>query len=140
MLNGIQLNSYKSHIFFDLYRTIFALKALHAFEHLQEPAPDSWAFLNQDYLQRHPETLTALNEAIIGESSEVRPKKRNGYQSRPSGGPLAPKTDVKKSNVWVAAKKTPNTAGTTAVNAIISNEGTDIVASSQVHTEKNIAR
>ena len=70
----------------------------------------------------------------------MRPKKRNGYQSRPSGGPLAPKTDVKKSNVWVAAKKTPNTAGTTAVNAIISNEGTDIVASSQVHTEKNIAR
>lgn len=116
------------------------MKALHAFEHLQEPAPDSWAFLNQDYLQRHPEALTALNEAIIGETSEVRPKKRNGYQSRPSGGPLAPKADVKKSNVWIAAKKTPNTAGTTAVNTVVSNEGSVVIASSQVPTEKNTTR
>jgi hypothetical protein len=116
------------------------MKALHAFEHLQEPAPDSWAFLNQDYLQRHPEALTALNEAIIEESTEVRPKKRNGYQSRPSGGPLAPKADVKKSNVWVAAKKTPNTAGATAVNTIISNDGANVVASSQLPTETNVAR
>jgi hypothetical protein len=115
------------------------MKALHAFEHLQEPAPDSWEFLNQDYLQRHPEALTALNEAIIGETTEVRPKKRNGYQSRPSAGPLAPKADVKKSNLWVAAKKTLNTAGATLVNSIISNDGTNAVASSQP-TEKNVAR
>jgi hypothetical protein len=115
------------------------MKALHAFEHLQEPAPDSWAFLNQDYLQRHPEALTDLNDAILGESTEVRPKKRNGYQSRP-GGPLAPKADVKKSNVWVTAKKTPNTAGATAVSTIISNEGTDGVASNQVPTVRNVAR
>lgn len=116
------------------------MKALHAFEHLQEPAPDSWAFLNQDYLQRHPEALTALNEAIIDETIEVRPKKRNGYQSRPSGGPLAPKADVKKSNVWIVAKKTPNTAGATAGNSVVSNERTDVVASSQVPNEKSIAR
>ena len=123
-----------------LIYSFYAIKALHAFEHLQEPAPDSWAFLNQDYLQRHPEALIALNDATIGESTEVRPKKRNGYQSRPAGGPLAPKADVKKSNVWVVAKKTPSTAGATAVNTIISNEGTDAVASSQVPTERNVAR
>jgi hypothetical protein len=125
---------------FDFLHTFFAIKALHAFEHLQEPAPDSWAFLNQDYLQRNPEALTALNEAIIGESTEVRPKKRNGYQSRPAGGPLAPKADVKKSNVWVAAKKPSNTAGATVVNTVISNEGTDAAASSQQPTEKSVAR
>ena len=125
-------------------------KALHAFEHLQESPPDSWAFLNQDYLIRHPEANEKVNDlasntspssvTIAGDQTGLKPKKRNGYQSRPVGGPLTPKVDVKKSNVWIVAKKVIKDAGSIVVSTDISIETNDGVALSQVSSEKSTTR
>ena len=36
---------------------------MHAYEHLQESPPDSWDFLNQDYLVKHPDAILNKREA-----------------------------------------------------------------------------
>lgn len=119
---------------------------MHAFEHLQESPPDSWAFLNQDYLIRHPEANTASNSSPSsevfagGESIGAKPKKRNGYQSRPVGGPLTPKVDAKKSNIWVVSRKISTGAGAAVTETNDSNLALDGVTSSKLSNDKNTLR
>lgn len=125
---------------------------MHAFEHLQESPPDSWAFLNQDYLIRHPEANTKTaditsnaspspsSEVLAGEPIGAKPKKRNGYQSRPVGGPLTPKLDAKKSNIWVVSKKMSTVAGTAVTNLNESNLAVDGVTSSKLSSDKSTSR
>lgn len=123
---------------------------MHAFEHLQESPPDSWAFLNQDYLIRHPEAniktaditsnASPSSEVFAGEPIGAKPKKRNGYQSRPVGGPLTPKVDAKKSNIWVVSKKMSTVAGTAVTESNDSNSAVDGVTSSKLSSDKSTTR
>ena len=84
-------------------------QAVHAYEHLQERAPESWDFLNQDYYMKRPDALkTPLEKTAVNvedaESAEVKKPKKKGYQTRPPDGTKAPKQQLKKSDVWISAK------------------------------------
>ena len=100
--------SYASTFIF-LSLSLYKHQALHAYEHLQEPAPESWDFLNQDYYIKHPEAmqtpqeLTAMN-VLDEDSAELKKPKKKGYQSRPPDGAKTPKQQLKKSDVWISAK------------------------------------
>jgi hypothetical protein len=88
-------------------------KALHAYEHLQDPAPDSWDFLNQDYFIRHPEDISKSSVKVAapapihteeGEIILLKARRKGGYQSRPEEGGKPLKPQQKKSDVWIPMK------------------------------------
>ena len=87
-----------------------------------------------------PAPTEPTTEVIAGGPAGSKPKKRNGYQTRPVGGPQTTKVDVKKSNIWVVSKKMTKSAGETVANINRSNHDADGVTSSQLPSEKNTAR
>jgi hypothetical protein len=77
---------------------------------LQDPAPDSWDFINQDYFVRHPKDISkgvvedsapAPIQTEDGEIILLKARKKGGYQSRPEEGAKPQKLHQKKSDVWI---------------------------------------